>query len=232
MQFGGLQELTLIDYPGKIAATVFTIGCNLRCYYCHNAELVLPEKIKKQPIITEGSVLEFLKSRVNLLQGLCITGGEPTLQNDLPRFAKAVKDLGFLVKLDTNGTNPEMLRLMVTNRLVDYIAMDVKASLGRYEEVTGAAIDIDRLKDSIDFIKQSGVEYEFRTTVAPGITKEDILEIANLISGADNYYLQTFHDNGKCLKDMRYFGRVLSDVELESVKEKIADHFTYVSIRD
>jgi len=232
MQFGGLQELTLIDYPGKIAATVFTIGCNLRCYYCHNAELVLPEKIKKQPIITEGSVLEFLKSRVNLLQGLCITGGEPTLQNDLPRFAKAVKDLGFLVKLDTNGTNPEMLRLMVTNRLVDYIAMDVKASLGRYEEVTGAAIDIDRLKDSIDFIKQSGVEYEFRTTAAPGITKEDILEIANLISGADNYYLQTFHDNGKCLKDMRYFGRVLSDVELESVKEKIADHFTYVSIRD
>ncbi|HPS28205.1 MAG TPA: anaerobic ribonucleoside-triphosphate reductase activating protein [Candidatus Paceibacterota bacterium] len=232
MQFGGLQELTLIDYPGKIAATVFSVGCNFRCYYCHNSELVLPDKIKSQPLIAEESVLEFLKSRVKLLQGLCITGGEPTLQNDLPAFAKAVKDLGFLVKLDTNGTNPAMLRSMVENHLVDYIAMDIKTLPTKYEVVTGMAADIACLKNSIDFIKQSGVEYEFRTTVAPGITEEDVLNIADLITGADNYYLQTFHDNGKCLKDMRYFGHVLSDDELQSLKEKLIDHFAYVAIRD
>ncbi len=232
MNFGGLQELTLIDYPGKIAATVFAIGCNFRCYYCHNPELVLPEKIKNQPVITETFVLEFLKTRIGLLQGLCITGGEPTLQGDLPAFAKVVKDLGFLIKIDTNGTNPEMLRFMVNNHLLDYIAMDIKTLPAKYEAVTGVATDLACLKESIDLIKQSGVEYEFRTTMAPGITESDILNIADLIQGADNYYLQTFHDNGKCLKDMRYFGHVLDSSELTSLKDKLIDYFAYVAIRD
>lgn len=232
MQFGGLQELTLIDYPGKVAATVFSLGCNFRCYYCHNPELVLPEKIKGQPLITEGFVLEFLKSRMKLLQGLCITGGEPTLQGDLPLFIKAVKNLGFLVKLDTNGINPAMLHLLIADHLVDYIAMDVKTAPAKYETVTGTSVDIAKLKDSINLIKQSSLEYEFRTTMAPGITAQDVLAIADLISGADNYYLQTFHDNGKCLKDVRYFGRSLSEAELQSLQEKLVDRFTHVAIRD
>lgn len=232
MNFGGFQELTLIDYPGKIAATVFTMGCNFRCYYCHNPGLVLPEKIKNQPVFTDVFVLKFLKTRIGLLQGLCITGGEPTLLDDLSVFAKAVKDLGFLIKIDTNGTNPGRLRDMINNHLLDYIAMDIKTLPAKYEAVTGIVTDPAVLKESIDLIKQSGLEYEFRTTMAPGITENDILTIADLIEGADNYYLQTFHDNGKCLKDMRYFGHALDSSELIALKDKLIDHFAYVAIRD
>lgn len=232
MVFGGLQELTLIDYPGKIAATVFTIGCNFRCYYCHNPELVLPEKIKTTPILSDQDILNFLQSRKGLLQGLCITGGEPTLQNYLPNFIQRVKDLNFLVKLDTNGSNPGMLKELTRGKLLDYIAMDIKSPQVKYALVAGVEINSKDIQESINLIRQSSIEYEFRTTVAPGLTAQDILEIVPLIEGADNYYLQTFHDNGKCLKDVHYFGRALTGEELTLLKEKLAEHFTYVAIRE
>jgi len=232
MIFGGLQELTLIDYPGKIAATVFTIGCNFRCYYCHNPELVLPEKIKNTKTLSEEDVLDFLKGRKGLLQGLCITGGEPTLENDLLDFIKQVKALNFLVKLDTNGSNPEVLKKLLENKLLDYIAMDIKAPLAKYAIVAGAEINSNHIQESIKLVRQSGLEYEFRTTIAPGLTAQDILDIVPLIEGADNYYLQVFHDNGKCLKDVRYFGRSLTAEELLLLKEKLVEHFTYVAVRE
>lgn len=232
MIFGGLQELTLIDYPGKIAATVFTIGCNFRCYYCHNPELVLPEKIKNTKTLSEEEILNFLKGRKGLLQGLCITGGEPTLDNGLLDFIKQVKALNFLVKLDTNGSNPEVLKGLLENKLLDYVAMDIKAPLAKYAIVAGVEIDLDHIQESIQLIRQSGLEYEFRTTIAPGLTVQDILDIVPLIEGADNYYLQVFHDNGKCLKDVRYFGRSLTTEELLLLKEKLVEHFTYVAVRE
>ncbi|MFZ2414608.1 MAG: anaerobic ribonucleoside-triphosphate reductase activating protein [Minisyncoccia bacterium] len=232
MIFGGLQELTLIDYPGKIAATVFTIGCNFRCYYCHNPELVLPEKIKNTKTLSEEEVLNFLKERQGLLQGLCITGGEPTLDNGLLDFIKQVKALNFLVKLDTNGSNPEVLKKLLENKLLDYIAMDIKAPLAKYAMVAGVEIDLNYIQESIKLVRQSGLEYEFRTTIAPGLTAQDILDIVPLIKGADNYYLQVFHDNGKCLKDVRYFGRSLTAEELLLLKEKLVEHFTYVAVRE
>jgi len=232
MIFGGLQELTLIDYPGKIAATVFTIGCNFRCYYCHNPELVLPEKIKTTKTLSEEDILNFLKGRQGLLQGLCITGGEPTLDNCLLDFIKQVKALNFLVKLDTNGSNSEVLKNLLENKLLDYIAMDIKAPLAKYATVVGAEINPNHIQESIKLIRQSGLEYEFRTTVAPGLTTQDILDIVPLIEGADNYYLQVFHDNGKCLKDVRYFGRSLTAEELMLLKEKLVEHFMYVAVRE
>ncbi len=232
MIFGGLQELTLIDYPGKIAATVFTVGCDFRCYYCHNPELVLPEKIKITPTLSEQEILNFLQGRKGLLQGLCITGGEPTLQSDLPNFIQQVKALNFLVKLDTNGSNPRMLKELIQNKLVDYIAMDIKAPLDKYTLVTGVEVNLENIKESINLIRQSAIEYEFRTTIAPGLTAQDILEIVPLIEGTNNYYLQVFHDNGKCLKDIHYFGRSLGEEDLNLLKEKLVEHFTYVAIRE
>jgi pyruvate formate lyase activating enzyme len=204
IQVGGLQKLTLIDYPGRLAATVFFMGCNFRCPFCYNPELVLPEKIKKQSKIPEKYFFDFLKERKGLLGGVCVTGGEPTLNKDLPAFIRKIKKLGFLVKLDTNGSNPEMLKKLINSKLVDYVAMDIKAPLGAkvqsskfkvqsYEKATGIKADLDKIKKSIGIIKNSGIDYEFRTTVVPTIhTKEDILQIARNISPAKKYYLQNF----------------------------------------
>ncbi len=226
MQIGGIQKLTLIDFPGRLAATVFLCGCNFRCPFCYNRELVLPEKIKKQlhppqffakqkfgrARISDKVFFNFLKERKGLLGGVCITGGEPTINEDLPIFIKKIKDLGYLVKLDTNGSNPEMLKKLIDEKLVDYVAMDIKAPLGlnfqfpisnfqtnskpqisKYKIATGVKIDIARIKKSIEIIKNSGIDYEFRTTVVPGIhTKEDIIQIAKEISPAKKYYLQNF----------------------------------------
>ena len=133
MLFGGLQKTTLVDYPGKVAATIFTTGCNFRCPYCHNPELVLPELIKKQPKITEKEILDFLKERQKLLEGICITGGEPAIQPDLIDFVKKVKDLGFLIKIDTNGSCPDVLNNLIEEKLIDYVAMDIKAPKEKYE---------------------------------------------------------------------------------------------------
>jgi pyruvate formate lyase activating enzyme len=212
MIFGGLQKTTLIDYPGKVACTVFTLGCNFRCPFCYSSELVLPEKIKKQPKISEKEILEFLENRKGLLEGVVLCGGEPTINPDLPDFIKKVKKIGFLVKLDTNGTNPEMLEKLINEKLIDYVAMDIKAPLGlkiqnpkfkfqikskpqipKYERATGVKFDIEKVKKSIEIIKNSGINYEFRTTVVATIhNKEDIIQIAKDIAPAKRYYLQNF----------------------------------------
>lgn len=192
MVFGGLQKLTLIDYPGRLAATVFTVGCNFLCPYCHNPELVDPKKIKNQPKLKEQEILDFLATRQGLLEGVCITGGEPTILADLPDFIKKIKALDFLVKLDTNGSNPQMLEKLLAENLVDFIAMDIKAPLEKYKKVVGDKVSLADIQRSTELVR-SAPDYEFRTTVLPALhTKKDILSIGRWLQGAKKYYLQQF----------------------------------------
>lgn len=191
MNIGGLQKVSLIDYPGEICAVIFTRGCDFRCGYCYNAELVLPERYAE--LIPEQEVLAFLDGRRGRLDAVTITGGEPTWQADLPEFIHKVKELGFLVKLDTNGVNPEMLKEIIDRKRVDYIAMDVKAPLEKYRDVININIDTRRIAASIALIMGSGVPYEFRTTVVKSqLDEKDILAIGKLIKGARRYVLQKF----------------------------------------
>ncbi|MBO3769334.1 MAG: anaerobic ribonucleoside-triphosphate reductase activating protein [Candidatus Brockarchaeota archaeon] len=185
----GLQKLTLIDYPGKVACTLFTFGCNFRCPYCHNPELVIDDG---SPPIPEDRILRFLNERKNFLNGVCITGGEPTLHTDLPEFIEKIKKMGYSVKLDTNGTNPDMLELLIDRKLVDYIAMDVKAPLEKYDEVVKVKVNISKITRSIEIVK-AFPEHEFRTTVIPELlNREDILTIAGQLKGARRFFIQQF----------------------------------------
>ena len=198
MQIGGLQKLTLIDFPGKLACTVFCLGCNFRCPFCYNPELVLPKKIRNQPRILERLFFNFLKERKGLLEGVTIGGGEPTIYKDLPDFIKKIKKLDYLVKLDTNGSNPRMLKDLIDQKLVDYVAMDIKAPKERYYEVVDRpkkenAKLVKDVEKSIKILKDSNIDFEFRTTVIPIILeKDDILRIARWIEPAKKYYLQNF----------------------------------------
>jgi len=190
MKIGGLQKLTLIDYPGKTAATVFLIGCNFKCGFCHNPELI---DVNEKEVISEKEFFDFLKKRKGLLDGICITGGEPTIVSDLFSFIKKIKDLGFLVKLDTNGSNPEVLKELINS--LDYIAMDVKTSMERYNKAIGREIDLNNINKSINLIKNSNINYEFRTTVIPGLVdKNDIASIGKWLKGTKKIVLQQFRN--------------------------------------
>lgn len=193
MQIGGLQKTTLIDYPGKIACTVFLIGCNFRCPWCYSAELVLPEKIKKQPKISQKEFFQFLKKRKGLLEGVVICGSEPTINKGLPQFIRKIKKLGYLVKLDTNGSNSKMLKELIDKKLIDYVAMDVKATREKYSKVTGGKVNLKNIEKSIEILKNSQIDFEFRTTVIPTLhNKDDILKIAHWLKPAQKYFLQNF----------------------------------------
>jgi len=193
MVIGGLQKNTLIDFPGRIACTVFLCGCNFRCPFCYSSELVLPDKIKEQPKISEKDFFDFLESRKELLDGVVLCGGEPTINKDLPEFIKKIKSLGFLVKLDTNGSNPQMLGSLIDKKLIDYIAMDIKGPKERYDEFAGVRVDIKKIQESIDILKEDEIDYEFRSTIVPGLhTKENVVDMAKWIKGAKKYYLQSF----------------------------------------
>lgn len=191
MQFGGLNPFTLIDYPGKTAAIAYTVGCNFRCPYCHNPELV---DERPEEIISEASALSFLETRRGLLDALVITGGEPTLHGEkLLTFMAKVKRLGFLIKLDTNGTDPEFLKKVIGGCLVDYIAMDVKGPLEKYHCIAARPVDVVNVRRSIALVKRGFVPYEFRTTVVKALlTPEDLEVIAKQLEGAEKYYLQKF----------------------------------------
>jgi pyruvate formate lyase activating enzyme len=196
MIIAGLQKTTLIDYPGKIACVVFLAVCNFRCPWCYSSELVLPLKIAKQPRISEQEFFSFLSQRQGLLEGVVICGGEPTVNKELPRFIEKIKQLGFSVKLDTNGSNPEMLKELVSSGLVNYVAMDIKSSPNNqvYKNILGEGISLDHIKESVEFLKNGNLDFEFRTTVVNTIhKKEEFTEIANWIGGKNiKYYLQNF----------------------------------------
>lgn len=190
MKISGLVKTSLIDYPGKIAAVVFTQGCNFRCGFCHNPDLLPIEN--KALEIPEEEVLDFLSGRKGILDGLVVTGGEPTIQKDLPEFLKKLKDMGFLIKLDSNGSNPEILKKLFDEKLLDYVAMDIKGTYEEYEKICGYN-NIKAIQESVGLIMNSGVEYEFRTTVLPAFHKpSDFEEIGKMIKGAKKYTIQGF----------------------------------------
>lgn len=217
----GLQKLSLLDYPGKLAATIFTGGCNLRCPFCHNASLVT--RFSDCVRISEEDVFSFLKKRKGLLDGVCITGGEPLLQEDLADFIINVREMGFLVKLDTNGAYPEKLEALIRRSLLDYVAMDIKNSYEKYPLTTGVPnFDTSPVIKSVKLLLDSKVPYEFRTTlVSPLHTEADIGKIGFALKGAENYFLQNFEDSG----DLIGFGENMSATWLSGFSAGEMEHF-------
>jgi pyruvate formate lyase activating enzyme len=196
MQIYGLNKLTLLDYPEHLAATIFCGGCNLRCPFCQNASLVT--KLQTQVVHPTDEILDYLKKRRGTLEGVCITGGEPTIYEDLPDFIKKLKDLGYNVKLDTNGTNPAMLKALIEDKLIDYVAMDIKNSPDKYPVTTGIYnLQLKLVEESVSFLLSSVPAYEFRTTIVKEYhTEDDMLAIGKWIEGAHAYFLQGFQDTG------------------------------------
>lgn len=226
----GFQPLTLLDFPGKIAAIVFTAGCPWRCPYCYNKPLAANSA--KLPEISQEEIFSFLNKRKGKLDGVAITGGEPTIHRDLPDFIKKIRALGFLVKLDTNGTNPKMLKQLVDEKLLDYIAMDIKASPSGYAVAVGGKADIEAIKETARLIMASGVEYEFRTTSLPAIVKEsDFLEIAAWIRGAKKFCLQQFKPMGDLMDASYYKEQAYSEKELNDFKEMLRPFFDKIEVR-
>ena len=199
MRIDGLQKMTLLDFPGKVACTVFTGGCNFRCPFCHNALLVT--KLPEKPDYSEDEILSFLEKRTGLLDGVAITGGEPLLNPDIADFIRKIRSMGYAVKLDTNGSFPERLKAIVGEGLVDYVAMDIKNRKEKYAETIGLKnLDLSKIEESIEFLKSGAVDYEFRTTVVEQFhTVEDIRAAAEWISGAKRYFLQNFVDSGELI---------------------------------
>lgn len=242
MIIAGLQKTTLIDYPGKIACTVFLAVCNFRCPWCYSSELVLPMKIAKQPRISEKIFFDFLRDRRGLLEGVVICGGEPTVNKELPQFIEKIKNLsaspsqgrGFLVKLDTNGSNPEMLKNLVGAGLIDYVAMDIKSSPKNqiYKNILGEGVKFADIENSVNFLKNSNVDFEFRTTAVSTIhNKEEFSEIAKWIGGPNTkYYLQNFRPEKTIdpeFEKVKPFSREF----LENIVEEISPFFKVCALR-
>ena len=200
MKIHGLQKMTLLDYPGRVACTVFFGGCDFRCPFCHNWELL---DGSCPPLLDDAELLRFLEKRKGLLDGVCITGGEPLLQKELPQLAEKIKRLGYPLKLDTNGNHPDTLRAMTEGGLVDYVAMDVKNAPEKYAETCGLPVfDLSKVRQSVDFLLEGRVPYEFRTTVVDEFHEAaDMEAIGRWIAGAQAYYLQNFVDSGACIRE-------------------------------
>ncbi len=227
MEFKGQVKSSFIDYPDKICTVYFTGGCNFRCPYCHNAPLLEGEGES----IGREQVFEYLEKRKNMLDGVCISGGEPTLHADLEPFLAEVKQRGFLVKLDTNGTSPAVLETLLTNKAVDYIAMDIKAPFGKYNIIAGKPVDTEALKESIALIRSASIEYEFRTTVCRELLSvRDVIEIAHSAKNSQRYVVQNFRDCNTVLAGMGKFTPFTS-IQLNQVKEKIGGLFGEFKIR-
>jgi len=230
MLISGLQKLTLLDFPGTVACTVFTGGCNFRCPFCHNASLVLPERLDGDPNGAE-TVLAFLRKRQGILEGVAITGGEPLLHPDLPELLRKIRALGYRIKLDTNGSFPDALRAVVEEGLVDRVAMDIKNPPALYAKTVGLkALDISAIERSKDYLLEGSVDYEFRTTVVRGLhTAESLCEAAGWIEGAREYYLQQYKDSGDVLRPDGL--SAYSDSEMRALRDQVAEVLPCVKLR-
>ena len=223
----GFQKLTLLDYPGKTACTVFTGGCNFRCPFCHNAGLVTRLDTE---IITESEIFEHLKKRQGILDGIAITGGEPLLQGDIEEFLSKVREYDYAIKLDTNGSFPQKLKSIIEKGLCDYVAMDIKNSKEKYPETVGIdTFDLSAIEESVEILKESSVPFEFRTTVTKNFhTIIDIENIGKWIAGTENYYLQNFVDSGNLI-DSNVEG--VSKAEMEEMLEAVKKYVATAEIR-
>ncbi|MEM7821490.1 MAG: anaerobic ribonucleoside-triphosphate reductase activating protein [Candidatus Aenigmatarchaeota archaeon] len=225
----GYIPTTLIDYPGKIASIVFLPRCNFRCPYCYNVELV--NDSEELEIISEDEIFEHLKLNKDWIEGVVLTGGEPCIHQDLPAFIKKIKELGFLVKLDTNGTNPKMLKELIEEKTIDYIAMDIKAPLEKYEDVARVKVNKEDIKKSIDIIRSSGIDYEFRTTVLPTLLKKrDMEKIGVWLKGSKKFFIQQFRP-GKTLDKKFQNEKPYSLEDLDEFREILKKFIENVEIR-
>ena len=227
----GLQKLTLLDYPGRMAATVFIPGCNFRCPFCHNAFLV--ENIDRSGLISQDELLYFLHKRSGVLDGVCITGGEPLMYPGLPELVAKIKELDYLVKLDTNGSYPEGLSQLLDEKLIDYVAMDIKNTLSKYAETSGVSNPgiVERIRESIGILKDSGADYEFRTTVAHPLHEvRDFAEIGEMLSGAKRYFLQKFVDSGSLLS-RKLTMSAFSDAEMADCLQSVRRYVPAAELR-
>lgn len=229
MQIAGLQKSSLVDYPSKIAAVVFTLGCNFRCPYCHNPNILTA--VSTNRLFDEAAVFDFLKTRKGKLDAVVVSGGEPTLQKGLSEFFKKLKELGFLTKLDTNGSSPKILEYLIKEELLDYVAMDIKAPIEKYKEIALVNIDTNNILKSIEILKNSKIGYEFRTTtVKSQLSFEDFEKIGKMLCGAENYYLQKFKPditlNPDFAKEKTY-----TDEEFLKIKTMLLKYIKNVHIR-
>lgn len=226
---GGLQRISLIDYPGKISAVVFLRGCNFRCGYCHNPELVLPKRYP--PAVTEDSIFSFLRRRRDKLDAVVVTGGEPTVQPRLTDFLRKIKRLGLLLKLDTNGSNPKVIKEIIDQNLADYFAMDIKGSLEKYRRIVGYPVSLSDVRQSVQFIMNSEIDYEFRTTVVRSqLSLEDFLQIGKLIVGARLYILQKFVPSQTLSQDFLK-EETYSDREFKRIQDAMANYVQKCIVR-
>lgn len=232
MIIAGLQKTSLVDWPEKICSTVFIAGCNFRCPFCHNPELVLPEQIEQLEPMSENELFTALVERKRFIDGVCITGGEPLLSPDIVKLLHKLKEKGFAVKLDTNGSVPTLLKKLIDEKLVDYVAMDIKAPKERYAEATGVNSNMKLVEESIKILKESGIGYEFRTTVVKGLlSKDDIKGIGSWLAGSDAYYLQAFIGTEKTLDPAYYQRKSYTPEDLNDMMGSVKGHFKKTGVR-
>ncbi len=228
MKIGGFQKTTLLDYPEHVSAIIWTVGCNFHCPFCYNTGLVYEES----DLFSEVEILSFLDKRKGFLEALTISGGEPFLQKDLKEFCKKVKDLGYKIKIDTNGTFPDKLKEMINEGLVDYVSMDIKAPKDKYSKLAGVNADLKKIEKSIEIIKNSGIDYEFKTTIVPNfLEEEDIIELSKWIKGSKKYYLQQFKNDIPVISSELEKFQPYSEEYLENILKKVKPYFSKCKLR-
>jgi pyruvate formate lyase activating enzyme len=229
MEIKGFQKITLVDYPGKVGCTIFLGGCDFRCGFCHNRDLVLNYNL--MPSIPEKDIIDYLQEKREWIEGVVVSGGEPLLHKDLGGFLSKIKEMGYNIKIDTNGTNPDFLQRLINMGLLDFIAMDVKNSLDRYDETTGVRDEPEKIRRSINIIKESGVEHEFRTTVVRGLhTGGEMKRIGLLIKGS-RFAIQNFRPSKELLNAKFFDVKPFDAEELESFKKILEKYAPAVEVR-
>jgi pyruvate formate lyase activating enzyme len=229
MNILGFVKTSLVDYPGNIVSTMFLGGCNFKCPFCHNPELAGNKGMK----LDKEKIFSYLKKRKGLIDGVCVSGGEPTLYLELPKLLKEIKDLGLLVKVDTNGSNPEMVKKIIDEKLVDYIAMDIKSSFENYDKASGVDVDLNNIQESINILKNSEIDYEFRTTMVPSFVKmEDFESVCKSLEGANKFFIQQFDPKNNLINNQLKKERLYPPSDMEDFLTLAKPYFKVCGLRN